>query len=395
MYRRSPGWIAFIYIVLGTIWLILGNILIEYIDQQTPGRDLSILYSYKNVFFLLISGMMLFLLIQLHRRRVLAVERNYEKLFQGSPAAVYVFEKGTYRFLEVNDVMVQKYGYSREELLKMTALNIRTSDESAKLEEYFAGERAEGHETGVWLHRKKDGSLFHMLISYHSTFYKGIPAYTVIAIDVEANVRAEQKIKELLKTYETVTSITNDVIWEYDPETDRLNWMEGFSEIFGYESGTRQNTREWIMSKVHPDDKGRVDHSLEKSFAAKDTNWELEYRFLCADGTYKYVDNQAFIIWNEDGKNEKMVGALRDVTVRKTYEERLLAKNEMLKKIAWKNSHELRRPLGNVMGIVNLLKADPENVPDQAMIGLLSKSVSELDDIVAEINHFSSRFDNG
>jgi len=391
--QKSPAWITLIYIVLGAVWLMLGNILIEYIDLKTPDQDLSILYSYKNLIFLMVSGILLFLLIQLHHRKYRAAEQNYETLFQGSPAAIYVFEKESYRFLEVNEVMVRKYGYSAEEFLQMTALDIRTADEAEKLKQYFLTQPVEGHETGIWLHRKKDGTLFHMLISYHSSVYKNIPAYTVIAIDVEVNVVAEQKIKELLKTYETVTSVTNDVIWEYDPATDRLNWMEGFSEIFGYESGIREHTREWIMSLVHPDDKAALDASLEAAYASKSERWSHEYRFLCADGTFKHVYNQAFIFWDKDGNQEKLVGALRDITVRKNYEERLLKKNEMLKDIAWKNSHELRRPLGNVIGMVDMLKADPGSAEDPSIMEMLSKSVAELDEIVAEINQFSSRFE--
>lgn len=392
--RRQSVYITVIYIVLAAIWLVLGNEWIENFDRGTPGQDMSFLYNYKNYIFLVVSGTVLFLLIEIYNRNLSSIEKNYKKLFEGSPASIYVFDKESYRFLEVNEVMVKKYGYTRKELLGMTIFDIRPEGESDQLKNYLDREHVEGHETGVWLHKKKHGEVFRMLISHHSTIYGGKPAFTVVAIDVERRIKAEEKIKELLDVYETVTSVTNDVIWEYNLNTDHLNWMNGFAEIFGYTEELRGNTKAWVLDKVHPDDRTRVSDSIEESYLKASNSWRAEYRFLCADGIYKYVSNQAFIIADPAGKPQKLVGALRDITIRKNYEERLLLKNQMLKDIAWKNSHELRRPVSNIIGIVGLLKTDAErNQTDAAMLEMLARSAAELDEIITKINASTTDFD--
>lgn len=385
--RKKSAFITIIYIALGAVWLNLGSHWIERLDERTPGEDMSFLYDYKNIIFLIVSGLILFLLIEMHRRSLSSVEKSYKQLFEGSIAAIYVLDRSSYRLMEVNEVMVRKYGYSRRELLEMTALDLRPTEERAKLEEYLNSEHPEGRASGVWLHKKKNGDVFHMLISHHSTVFQGKPAYTVIAVDIERHVKAEERIKELLDVYETVTSVTNDVIWEYYPGTDQLDWMNGFTEIFGYTAELSENTREWILSKIHPDDRERVEQSMEESLAQLSNSWRCEYRLACADGTYKYVSNQAFILLDKDGQAKKMVGALRDITLRKNYEQRLLRKNQMLKDIAWNNSHELRRPVSNIAGILNLLKADAErNQTDISLLEMLERSALELDEIITKIN---------
>jgi len=382
--RKRSVLIILIYLVLGATWLIMGTKWIARIDRLTPDKDLSWLYTYKNISFLLVTAIILFLFIEMYRASLSKVEKNYQQLFEGTPATIYVFDKTNYQFLKVNKIMTQKYGYSEEELLEMTIMNIRPQMESFKLKDYLLNEHIEGNETGVWLHQKKNGELFHQLISHHNTVYNGKSAYMVIAIDVENHIKAEEKIKELLNTYETVTSVTNDVIWEYYPYNDGIKWMNGFSEIFGYTEDLRENSGEWVLTKIHPEDKNRVIGSMELAFKQLSSSWRQEYRFLCADGTYKEVSNQAFILVDCQGKTEKMVGALRDITIRKNYEKRLLHKNKMLKEIAWNNSHEIRRPLSNILGLADLLNADPEN--HSAHAELLRKSAVELDEVIIKIN---------
>lgn len=384
---KKSAYITVIYIALGAVWLNLGSNWIERLDADTPGQDMSFLYDYKNIIFLIVSGAILFLLIEMHRRRLSSVEKSYQQLFEGSIASIYVFDRNSYQLMEVNEVMVKKYGYSRKELLEMSVLDLRPAEERNKLDEYLNSEHPEGRASGVWLHQKKNGEVFHMLISHHKTVYRGKPAYTVIAVDIEKNVKAEERIKELLGIYETVTSVTNDVIWEYYPVPDRLDWMHGFTEVFGYTPELRENTKEWILSKIHPDDRERVEQSMENALIELSNSWRCEYQLRCADGTYKYVSNQAFILLDKNGQAERMVGALRDITLRKNYEQLLLRKNQMLKDIAWNNSHELRRPVSNIAGILNLLKADAErNQTDVSLLELLERSTQELDEIITKIN---------
>lgn len=90
-----------------------------------------------------------------------------------------------------------------------------------------------------------------------------------------------------------------------------------------------------------------------------------------------------------DSKNEKIQAINQNLE--KTIEQRtqtIQAKNERLKEFAFMNSHKIRRPLSNLLGLVSLLQEEgnsPEETQD--LIAMTEKSALELDDIIFEINH--------
>lgn len=196
MYKRFYS-ITLLYFILGIVWLLLGTLVIGVIDNYTPETDLRVLYHYKNGAFILITGIALFFLLKGHRDHLLRAEDNYHRLFEGSPGATYVMDKQNFQLMAVNEVMVQKYGYSRQELLGMTALDIRPEEEQERLAQYLHSEHDEGHDTGLWLHQKKNGDCFYILISHHSIRFQDRDAYMVIGIDVDEKIKNEKKLAEI------------------------------------------------------------------------------------------------------------------------------------------------------------------------------------------------------
>lgn len=196
--RRKPFlFIIIIYLFTGIAWLYIGRLIIDEIDSRYPHSDLHFFYDCKNISFLIFTSLALFFLLRAYHRQIMLAESNYFKLFEASPGSIYVIEKSTYKFLAVNDVMVAKYGYSRAKLLKMTALDIRPENERAKLSAYLNSNHEEGHDTGIWLHKKRNGDTFYVLITHHSIKFKGKEAFIVIGIDVDRHIKNEQRLKEI------------------------------------------------------------------------------------------------------------------------------------------------------------------------------------------------------
>ena len=59
-------------------------------------------------------------------------EKQYRLLFQSNPNPMWVFDLETLKFLEVNEAAIQHYGYSREEFLAMTIMDIRPPEKSSQ-----------------------------------------------------------------------------------------------------------------------------------------------------------------------------------------------------------------------------------------------------------------------
>jgi PAS domain S-box-containing protein len=198
----------------------------------------------------------------------------------------------------------------------------------------------------------------------------------------------ERKLNDQLNLYETVTRATNDVIWDYDIVHDALKWMNGYYETFGYKVDNNPVKAEWSMNRIHPDDRPRVWASFEQALVNKRTAWQSEYRYQCFDGTYKYVSDRGYILFDQDQNPLRMIGALQDIDTTKKYGDRLLLKNQKLKEIAWLNSHEIRRPLANLTALVQLIRPsldDQENLIP--ILDHLETSVCELNEAVIKMNN--------
>lgn len=124
-------------------------------------------------------------------------EARYRSLFDANPQPVWVYDVENLRFLEVNGSAVGHYGYSRSEFLTMTIADIRPSEDVPRLHEVVARSGDTGSETtGIWRHRRKDGSIIQVEITSHMIEFLGRRARLVLAHDVSDRVRAEAVLQE-------------------------------------------------------------------------------------------------------------------------------------------------------------------------------------------------------
>ncbi|UEG52224.1 GAF domain-containing protein [Mucilaginibacter daejeonensis] len=73
-----------------------------------------------------------------------------------------------------------------------------------------------------------------------------------------------------------------------------------------------------------------------------------------------------------------------DITERKLAEEKILRQNEALRKIAHMQSHELRKPVASILGLMNLLKLE-ETGCNAELLGMMERVVMDLDDMIHHI----------
>lgn len=155
-----------------------------------------------------------------------------------------------------------------------------------------------------------------------------------IALAIERK-RADEALRRSQERFELVTRATSDAIWDWNFETNEIWWNEGFQKLFGYlpdEVGT--DLESWT-ERLHPDDTGRVVEDMQRHIKSGNTNWSDEYRFRRKDGTYAFVIDRGYVVY-EDGKPVRMLGSMMDVTERKSLEDQLThqALHDPLTKIA-------------------------------------------------------------
>ncbi|RLM42010.1 PAS domain S-box protein [Haloarcula sp. Atlit-47R] len=180
--------------------------------------------------------------------------------------------------------------------------------------------------------------------------------YDVLAHRIQNAVREQRLRQELNQTrerYEIAVRAASDIIWERQTDTDWITVSEGIEETFGY-SADKEYAFEWWQEHTHPDDQERLETRLQRTFEAQQERLCQEYRFKRADGSYAYVEDTCHISYDTDGTPTRMIGAIRDITEQKEYEQQLERQNERLNEFASVVSHDIRNPLSVAVGNLEL-----------------------------------------
>ena len=138
-------------------------------------------------------------------------EESIRLLFAHNPLPMWVSDRETLKILAVNDAALAHYGYTREQFLGMTVVDLRAPDlqwqstEPARSEEPSAGET-------VWRHIKADGSSIHVSIFSRAMIYEGRPAKIAVVIDVTERRRVEARITHMAH-HDGLTDLANRILF--------------------------------------------------------------------------------------------------------------------------------------------------------------------------------------
>lgn len=145
-----------------------------------------------------------------------ASEEQYRLIFDGNPMPMWVFDHETLRILQVNDAAILHYGFSREEFLQMTMDDLRPDKELPAMVEYLhrilSGQPATTSGfTGVWHHRRKDGSIIVVELKWSGIKFLGRPASLTMVNDITERKRIEHRDAALSKLGQSLSSATSAV----------------------------------------------------------------------------------------------------------------------------------------------------------------------------------------
>jgi PAS domain S-box-containing protein len=203
----------------------------------------------------------------------------------------------------------------------------------------------------------------------------------------------EQEIWESHERFKILSDATFEAIIDWDLKTNTVMWGEGFRTMFGYDI---KNCSKYIwLNGIHPDDKRNVLSELGKTLKNPTKSYfNSEFRFLKADGEIAYVQHRGVFIRDAKGRVTRALAAMTDLTETISRMRKIEQQNEVLRDIAWTQSHVVRAPLANILGLAALLKENFENGKrDREFINHICDSAERLDKIIHEIVRKTERLD--
>ncbi len=264
-------------------------------------------------------------------------DATFRLLFANNPLPMWVYDLETLYFLDVNEVACRNYGYTREEFLALTIRDIRPAEDIAQVEASVRTTPGQSFNSGVWRHRKKDGTLIKVEINSHELPYKGRRTRLVCPIDVTEQLHAEEASARLaavlrereagLRRAQIMAKLAHVIV---RPDGSFESWSENLPQLAGVDpSAMPKDTRGWLPL-VDPADRA-VFRAKALEAAAKRTRVDVEYRLRRADGTVVQVQQVTEPLQSEPDPDGRMrwFGTLQDITEQKRAEQRIKRLNRV------------------------------------------------------------------
>lgn len=229
--------------------------------------------------------------------------------------------------------------------------------------------KSRGHPQG-W---KPDGSL---------TWHTLVLDITEQKLIVEKIKYSQQKLSAILNN-----AIDSNILIDLDYKVLTCNRIakEDTKKIMGREMREGDDFRDFLAffdQKISDVFYQAFDRALKGESVRIEEEFDVKSKSFTVWYHYQYDT-----VYSEDGEIIGVSLTSTNIDQRKKAEEKVLEQNERLKEIAWVQSHKVRHPLANILGLVNLLKNDPEASPElkKQIFDYLFKASKQLDEIIHEV----------
>jgi PAS domain S-box-containing protein len=407
-YMRIYRQLTAIVMIGSLCWAFFSDALISLFARYMPVAYLEYMRGANNTLIFGITALFLYYKIRKHQQLLILSEKQYRGLFESNPNPMWIYNRETLAFVAVNEAAIGKYEYSREEFLDMTIKDIRSTADHALLDEAIKGNPGGLHEADVWKHFRRSGAVFAVSIVSHDVAFNGLNCKMVMATDISQIIENEQKLRaayrkekmlheELATKHQSLqqsekesrimgqvmNKINNLVIIVQEDRT--ISWVNrAFTDFTGY-----------ALSEVSGKNPGEI------LFGPK-TDQEMISRLVYSVGQKKFFSGELINykknnepywiqlnlspIYDESGTFQFYISVEMPITERKENERKILAQHTALQRVAWLNSHELRRPVCSIIGLISVLKNAEDKNERSDCLAALEACAKELDHLVKDIN---------
>jgi len=196
-----------------------------------------------------------------------------------------------------------------------------------------------------------------------------------------------QELKEITSRLELAISSANAGLWDWNVVTGSLVTNDLYFTMLGDEVPDRDLDVNDFLSRLHPEDADRTMQAVQAHFADEQVLFDVEFRFRCADGSYKWIHSTGHVIERAgDGTPLRMIGQHADVDAHRRATENIAKLNdELAMQIGYAQelasradaankaksqflanmSHEIRTPMTAILGFAQTLHehvGDPDGV---------------------------------
>lgn len=336
--------------------------------------------------------------------RITAEKNRFESFMENAPQLAWVADSDD-RLLYMNSRFSIAFGLSALNLGEKLSLH-NTSDSSPEALQYNR-DVLQHHKAVAFLQEWRDpAGKLHYFRTYKFPMpqSEGKMLVGAQAIDITNEVMSKQALDKMHERFEFAGKATRDVIWDWDLETNRIQRFGGSNAFFNYRD--KADLMDFSNDNIHPDDADEAEASLQEAIHSDAIRWMSEFRYKCAEGEYKNVIDQAYIIRDPKGKAIRLIGSMQDVTEerrlqsevleteRRKKQEMIIATLEAQERERKEISDELHDNVNQLLASALLFLKIVHKQPGDSN-GYVGQSIDYINSAVEEIRNLSHTLNPG
>lgn len=411
---NSPWKVIFIYLITSLLWFLTSNGLVH-LSASTIGVKEAHLHLAKDVLYVVVSSFVFFVIIRFERKSLARSLKQYRQLFFSNPNPMWIYDRETLKFVEVNNAAIRHYGYTRDQFLRKKILDIRPEEDRDKVLEAATKMPKQFNISGYWRHLKKSGEIISVFITSHGIEFNGRKSVMVMAQDVTLTIENQAELKkayelerslkeelensimlikqsteEKQKFAEIIERINNMVVIT-NPQ-GQITWVNSaFTNFTGYNLDEIVGKNPEILHgpKTDPKLQEKVMESLKNNVFVP-----FEALNYTKAGEEYWVEFNLSAIYNDKNEIERYIAIQNVITERKEKEEKIKSYTNTLRKLAWTNSHAVRKPVASILGLVDLCNHTNEIDEIKKLHALIHVCSLELDELIKEMGKEIFKYGN-
>ncbi len=154
--------------------------------------------------------------------------------------------------------------------------------------------------------------------------------------------------------------------------------------IYGVPKEDFKHSIEDFRRRVHPDDLPGADSAMQQIINSSEPMF-AQFRIIRPDNEVRIIKGNVTCIRDANGQPERLIGINHDISDQQKNQTRIQDQNNRLKKIAWMQSHEIRKPVANIIGLLNLCDMMKMDIQQHELLTYLKDSAKELDTLIKDI----------
>lgn len=322
---RTATKIVFVYIFIGCLWILLSDRAILWLDGERQLEKITYFQTYKGCFFVVVTGLLLYLLIHRGVSEVKQTEyekqeagRRYSELVENANDIVYTLDTSG-RFISINRAGELITGYPAEELLEKNLTDIISSEHQKYVSRLLTKAVKENHSVYEIELLKKDGGKVLVEISSRPVYREDeLAGMQGIARDVTARRAVEMKLKESETRNREFLETTNEGVLITDEEGIITFINKKMADMLDYDPAEiLDNYASDFMDDEFRREAGQKFKAQESGM--KET-FDIKFKTFDGDDLWTIVSSKPLF---EENKYVGSISMVTDITKRKLAEESL------------------------------------------------------------------------